>query len=261
MMLMSYYLFTLPGTDHIALLTEDGELYTVGCAEQGQLGRVGERFTSRGGRRGLDLLLKPDKVRAPRRRTTFTNVWAGSYCTLALTSDGEILACGLNNYSQLGVSGKKGGIVFHTLIRSSGFTDTGAKNGGWKNIVFGQHHALGLDGQGTVHSIGRVEYGRLGLGGPETDGGKEDAKVPVAVPKLSAKKCVDISCGTAVSFAVTKDGECFGWGMCTNDQLGHGEDDDAWEPALMKGKQLESRHVVAISGGGQHTVLLAKATK
>lgn len=48
------------GTDHIAMLTSDGELYTVGCAEQGQLGRVAERFVARGGRRGLELLLQPE---------------------------------------------------------------------------------------------------------------------------------------------------------------------------------------------------------
>ena len=55
------------GSDHIALLTTGGELYTVGCGEQGQLGRVGERFTARGGRRGVALLLEPDRVHSKNR--------------------------------------------------------------------------------------------------------------------------------------------------------------------------------------------------
>lgn len=41
------------GNDHVALLTLDGNLYTLGCAEQGQLGRVPEQFSNRGGRKGL----------------------------------------------------------------------------------------------------------------------------------------------------------------------------------------------------------------
>ena len=83
------------------MLTADGELYTVGCAEQGQLGRVAERFVARGGRRGLELLLQPDRVHAKNRRTVFADVWAGSYVTLALSTDNEVLVCGLNNYNQV----------------------------------------------------------------------------------------------------------------------------------------------------------------
>ena len=57
------------GSDHVALLTTAGELYTLGCGEQGQLGRVGERFTARGGRRGIALLLEPDRVHSKNRYT------------------------------------------------------------------------------------------------------------------------------------------------------------------------------------------------
>jgi len=245
------------GVDHIALLTESGELHTLGNAEQGQLGRVGARYASRGGqnRKGLDMLLKPEKVVPKNQRTVFTNVWAGSYDTIALTTENEILACGLNNYNQLGI---KKGNLFHTLVKSSGFTEALAGKS-WKNIAFGQHHALGLDEMGRVHAIGRVEYGRLGLGDKETEGGKNDAIIPTLIPKLADKKCVDVSCGTAVSFAVTEDGECYSWGMVTNGQLGQSQDDDdAWEPQRMVGKQLENRKVVAVAGGGQHTLLIAK---
>lgn len=35
------------------MLTVDGDLYTLGCGEQGQLGRVPELFANRGGRKGL----------------------------------------------------------------------------------------------------------------------------------------------------------------------------------------------------------------
>jgi len=240
------------GTDHLAMLTSNGELYTVGCAEQGQLGRVAERFVARGGRRGLELLLLPDRVHAKNRRTVFADVWAGSYDTLALSTDNEVLVCGLNNYNQLGVP--KGNVLF-TLTKSKALTEAAAGCGGWAHIQPGQHHTLALDAAGNVHALGRVEYGRLGLGNQR----ETDASEPIQVGgALEGKKCIDVSCGTAVSFAVTERGECFSWGMGTNGQLGHADEEDAWEPGKMLGKQLEQRKVMAVSGGGQHTVLIAQ---
>lgn len=53
-------------------------------------------------------------------------------------------------------------------------------------------------------------------------------------------------------------GEVYAWGMGSNYQLGNGEEDDILTPEKMSGKQLESRKVIAVSSGGQHTLLLAK---
>jgi alpha-tubulin suppressor-like RCC1 family protein len=55
---------------------------------------------------------------------------------------------------------------------------------------------------GVIYALGRKEYGRLGLG-EDCD----DAKELIPICALRDKKCVDISCGSAVSFAVTDKGE------------------------------------------------------
>jgi alpha-tubulin suppressor-like RCC1 family protein len=55
---------------------------------------------------------------------------------------------------------------------------------------------------GVTYALGRKEYGRLGLG-EDCD----DAKELIPISALRDKKCVDISCGSAVSFAVTDKGE------------------------------------------------------
>lgn len=52
-------------------------------------------------------------------------------------------------------------------------------------------------------------------------------------------------------------GDLYGWGMGTNGQLGTGEEDDCFEPTLIKSKQLLDKQVFRVSSGGQHTVLLA----
>jgi alpha-tubulin suppressor-like RCC1 family protein len=54
-------------------------------------------------------------------------------------------------------------------------------------------------------------------------------------------------------------GELYAWGMGSTGQLGTGEEEDVHTPQLIKGKQLESHFVLCVSGGGQHTVLLAKS--
>ncbi len=41
------------GADHLLILSSNGALHSLGCAEQGQLGRISLRFADRGSRRGL----------------------------------------------------------------------------------------------------------------------------------------------------------------------------------------------------------------
>lgn len=53
---------SVKGNDHLVMLTVSGELYTSGCGEQGQLGRVAEHFANRGGRKGLSMCLHVDQT-------------------------------------------------------------------------------------------------------------------------------------------------------------------------------------------------------
>lgn len=91
------------GADHLVMLTVDGQLYTCGCAEQGQLGRVADRFSSRESRQGLSHLLSPGQIIFNKRaKYEFVDIWATSYCTFAKEKTKGIFAFGLNNYCQLG---------------------------------------------------------------------------------------------------------------------------------------------------------------
>ena len=47
------------GVDHSVAVTRSGQVWSWGCAEQGQLGRVARFMSVRGGRRGLDTILAP----------------------------------------------------------------------------------------------------------------------------------------------------------------------------------------------------------
>lgn len=236
------------GSDHLVLLTTAGHLYTCGCAEQGQLGRVAECFSIRGGRRGLALLLNPGLAVVRRHRgkqqLLFDDVWTGSYSTFVRIRDSkDIYVCGLNNYNQLGSEDIKNHFI---LERSESFSSKK-----WVQISGGQHHTLALDEKGKVYALGRKDYGRLGLGK-----NTNDAMQPTLIPTLRNGNCVDIACGVATSYAVAHSGTIYAWGMGTNGALGTGDEEDKHIPTAMMSKQLEAQKTIAVSSGGQHAVLL-----
>ncbi|CAH1396649.1 unnamed protein product [Nezara viridula] len=232
------------GSNHVVLLDEYKHVNTFGCGEQGQLGRLSERASSRDSRKGLGQLLTPAVVPFKNRpKFEIVDVWAGNMCTFIKDNKELIHVFGLNNYKQLGV--EKGRIMFHP-VQSSSFNE---KN--WVKVAIGQHHTIALDSEGQVYALGRHEYGRLGLGADCTD-----ADVPTLVKIPNDEKCSDISCGSTASFAVTESGKLYSWGMEAL-QLGVG-DGDKVEPTLVTGKQLEKRDVIKVAAGAQHTIIIAK---
>lgn len=58
---------------------------------------------------------------------------------------------------------------------------------------------------GKAYSLGRAEYGRLGLGT-----GAEEKSTPTVIPELPS--ITSVACGASVGYAVSTDGECPGLG-------------------------------------------------
>ena len=240
------------GNDHTAALTTSGTVYTWGCAEQGQLGRVKECFTSRGGRRGLKYILIPTQVRF-RRGLKFKDVFCGSYCTFIVAKNScDVYAWGLNNYGQLGTGDNENA---YDPVKLDSLTEINTDKDNHIKIASGQHHTVIMTSEGKVYSCGRAEYGRLGVG--------EDAKetaTPVQVTHLDGKQIKEVACGEAVSFAVSSEGDVFAWGLGSCLQLGTGDEEDGFVPAKVQGKNLQSilHEALAVSAGGQHTAFLVR---
>ncbi|KFQ34828.1 Regulator of chromosome condensation, partial [Merops nubicus] len=230
------------GNDHLVMLTVDGDLLTCGCGEQGQLGRVPALFANRGGRKGLERLLIPQRVpvrgKGNRGKMRFQDAFCGAYFTFAVTREGHIYGFGLSNYHQLGTQSTEPCFSPQNLTCFKNSTKS------WVGFSGGQHHTVCVDSEGKAYSLGRAEYGRLGLGA-----GVEEKSTPTVIPEPP----IDIR--TSIPSLA---GRAFAWGMGTNYQLGTGEEEDVWSPVEMTGKQLENRTVLAVSSGGQHTLLLVK---
>uniref|UniRef100_H2Z7N2 RCC1-like domain-containing protein n=1 Tax=Ciona savignyi TaxID=51511 RepID=H2Z7N2_CIOSA len=235
------------GNDHVAMATASGQVLTMGCSEQGQIGRVSRYFNDRGGRRTIVYLLVPTKICIHKvrgfKKPKIIKVFCSAYATWVVSTDGHIFGFGLNNYKQLGF---EDGVNRHMPEHVDQFSDIGCVQ-----IAGGQHHTLLLDKHGSVYSLGRGEYGRLGHGTDITQ-----ADEPIKINTL--QNITSISASSAVSFALDKDGKAWGWGLGTNLQLTTGTEDDVWTPTQLTGRNLETRKILEIGSGGQHTVILAQ---
>ncbi len=197
------------GSDHVVILTDQGDVLTFGCGEQGQLGRVPECFSARGGRKGVGMLLHPQVVRFRKVRgcpkLRFNDVFCGTYHTFALSQDKGVYVWGLNNYGQLGTDDDQTRFQPELLKKSWEKDDGEGTDAGGQHteICGGQHHTV-LCHNGSVYVMGRKEYGRLGLG-PNS----EEPQEPKEVPELANVRSV--AAGTACSFAVTEKGILKPW--------------------------------------------------
>ncbi|CAF0765574.1 unnamed protein product [Rotaria sordida] len=227
------------GADFCLLLTENGDLYSFGNNETGQLGRDSHLEP----KENSSVWLQPSQISFFHGQHIL-NIWAGGHGFFVLTQNSTIhlFSCGSNSFGQLGHSLKQP-IYLPIEIKEISFVDKIIK------ISCGLQHTLILDSNGYVYGLGRSDDGRLG------NNLINDIIIPKQIDNLT--NIIDIAAGGSVSFVINKYGQIYSFGMGDTCQIGHGNE-DIFIPTLIKCKQLEKRKIQQISVGAQHTLFLVK---
>ena len=200
----------------------DGNAYAWGNNSDGQLGdgTTNDRHA-------------PVVVRMPDRNTypdlpkdfTYVQVSAGGWHSLALGSDGNAYAWGVNTYGRLGdgtTNDRHAPVRVKTPDRKT-YPDL-PKDFTYVQVSAGDFHSLALGSDGNAYAWGWNSNGRLG------DGTTNDRYTPVRVktpdrntyPDLPKDfTYVQVSAGWDHSLALGSDGNAYAWGVNWFGQLGN----------------------------------------
>jgi alpha-tubulin suppressor-like RCC1 family protein len=209
------------------VLTRDGDVFTWGSGNFGQLGH---------GNKGQQLV--PKRVVG---LTNVTDIAAGRSHSLAVVGGGSVYTWGFNGQGQLGLGDHGQGTNRYVPTEVPGVNEV-------VTVAAGLFHSFALCRDGTVMACGTNEYGHLGLG--DTD--HRDTFTVVA----GLRGVVDIDAGFDHSIAVTAEGGLYTWGF--DRAIGHGGDDDTQclVPTKVTGGGIGEAVVVQVAAGNHHSMAL-----
>ena len=184
------------------------------------------------------------------RRAKIEAIAAGASHTLALTSDGAVLAWGYNRDGELGNGTNEDN---PSPMRVKDFHDPTSHLSGVRAIAAGSAHSLAMKDDGTVWAWGYNQDGELG------DGTKANSTQPVRVGKLKGVEA--IAAGAYFSLALKEDGTVWTWGSNASDldktqvtgQLGDDAITSSETPVKVGGL---GGGVEAIAAGASHALAL-----
>jgi alpha-tubulin suppressor-like RCC1 family protein len=168
------------GEDHSLALTSTGQLYAFGFNDFGQLGTPTNSGT-----------FKPNPVAAlvvlPGASGPVTEIAAGSYHSLALTSTGQLYAFGKNQSGQLGITPNNDANPTPALVGLPG------ASGPVTQIAAGGDHSLALTSAGQLYAFGRNRFGQLGTTINSGTDAANPTPLPVKLPRGLIAAAIGIS--------------------------------------------------------------------
>ena len=231
------YLQVSAGYYHSLAVGSDGNVYAWGLNGNGQLGDG-----TRDDKHAPVMVRKPDRSTYPDLPADFTylQVSAGDSHSLALGSDGNVYAWGLNGNGQLGngtSSYRNAPVRVKTPDRKT-YPDLPA-DFTYLQVSAGLDHSLAVGSDGYAWAWGCNWYGNLGN---NTASGTSDTNpVPMRVrdpasPGDASKglQAVQVSAGYHLSLAVGSDGNAWAWGNNYYGQLGDGTTSPRYTPVRVK---------------------------
>jgi alpha-tubulin suppressor-like RCC1 family protein len=243
------------GSAHSLALCSDGTVAAWGSNTYGQLG---DNTTTQ---RLLPVAVNSASGVSALFGKTVIAISAGGWHSMALCSDGTVVAWGYNGSGQIGdnTSGPYGRLVPVAVNSTSGVSALFGKT--VVAIGAGVYHSLALCSDGTVASWGHNDFGELG---DNTTAYSRSAPVAVntalSVSALFGKKVVAIATGQLHNLALCSDGTVVAWGSNNDGKLGDNTTTDRRVPVAVNTTSgvsaLFGKTVVAIAAGGSHSIAL-----
>ncbi|WP_339351009.1 InlB B-repeat-containing protein, partial [Bifidobacterium indicum] len=205
--------------DHSSLaLGSDGNLYTWGANDWGQLGRdtdttINETKADR----------KPGQVALPAGASssfTWTKATTRWDHTLAFGSDGKLYAWGRNQGGQLGNATIPSGNNNSKAYSARPVLVSVPGGVAFSEVSTGHLHSLALSTNGALYAWGQNSYGMLGMDDVSIG---SVVNTPKAVRNTAGVAFTQISAGSSSCLAISSDGSLYAWGDNSDGQLGLGD--------------------------------------
>ena len=271
-----------PGNNFCFVLKTDGSLWGAGLNNRGQLGTGdnSDRYSYEkipldnviavSAERVHSLALKSDGsvwatgdndigqlgISVGDRRYTFTEVIGadsrviaiatGVLHSLALKSDGSVLAAGYNHWGQLGTKDRKHRNTFTEVIAAD------SSDSKIIAISAGDYHSLALKSDGSVWAAGRNHRGQLGT----NDLIDRNTFTRVMSSDSSGSKVIAIAAGVYHSLILKDDGSVWATGRNDRGQLGTGDRDNRNTFVEVIRSDSANAKVIAIVAGSGHSLAL-----
>ena len=257
------------GGMHVVALTHDNKILTWGVNDQGALGRDTQW---EGGLKDMDVAEgddsdddEEDNGLNPRESTPgevdfsttevaegtrWVSVTAGDSCSFALTDDGRVYGWGT-------FRGNEGifGFSADTKIAQRPMLLPDLKN--ITAVTAGANHALALNKNGAVFAWGSGQQNQLGRRVVERT--KIEGLKPreFGLPKGPKNGIASIETGSYHSFAISKNGDVYSWGLNNFGETGVADNAGQDDAVILKPQvvtALRGKNVISIKGGGHHSV-------
>jgi alpha-tubulin suppressor-like RCC1 family protein len=224
------------GTDHTAVVLDDGSLYTVGHGGDGRLGH-GDEVTQ--------LVLKRVAAANWEGRLALS-VACGMCHTAVVLDDRSLFTFGRGGDGRLGHGDEEKQLVPKRVAAED-----------WEgrcvvSVACGiKHTAVVLDDE-SLYTFGNGGSGRLGHGDEE----KQLVSKRVAAGDWEGRCVVSVACSDRHTAVVLDDGSLYTFGDGDNGQLGHGDEQNQLAPERVVVEDWEGRCVVSVACGSGHTAVV-----